>query len=333
MTVAAEVGVLEHDADRWSAVGPEDISVVVCAYTQARWDELVASVLSVLAAGSKDVIVVVDHNPALLRRCQEQFPQLVVLPNREERGLSGARNTGLLAAHGAVVAFIDDDAVAAPDWLAKLAVAYGSPDVVAVGGHIEPMWRGANPHWFPAEFRWVFGCSYRGLPVVPARVRNLIGCNMSFRRWTFDEIGGFATGLGRIDLIPVGCEETDLCIRVHQRWPERDILYLPDAQVHHNVSRGRVSVRYFVRRCFAEGRSKAHVASSVGQDAALSTERDYVRNVLVSGVRQGFSDARRGDRWGLARAAAIVSGLAITATGYGKGHLFERRRARSTAAS
>src|SRR5439155_54307 len=84
--------------------------------------------------------------------------------------------------------------------------------------------QGERPTWHPPEFGWVVGCSYRGLPVEPAPVRNLIGCNMSMRRELFDAVGGFTHGIGRIGTIPLGCEETEWCIRVRQRFPELEFL-------------------------------------------------------------------------------------------------------------
>jgi GT2 family glycosyltransferase len=328
VSAVARVDFDEVDDAAPGSVTVADISVVVCAYTHARWDDLCASIESVLAAGAGDVILVVDHNPGLLRRCEEHFRGITAVPNVEARGLSGAR-----IARGSVVAFIDDDAVAAPDWLERMADAYDSPDVIAVGGHIEPEWRAGQPRWFPSEFRWVVGCSYRGLPRERRQVRNLIGCNMSFRREAFNQVGGFVSGIGRIGVVPVGCEETELCIRVRQRWPHREIVYLPDVRVRHNVGRSRAGVRYFASRCFAEGRSKAQVAASVGRLDALSTERTYVRETLASGVMRGCSDALRGDPWGLARALAILTGLGVTAAGYAKGRVVDRHAAATTTAS
>src|SRR5919202_688038 len=97
-----------------SSIG--DVSVVICAYTEARWDDLVAAVESVQCqtAPPPEIVVVIDHNPGLLARVCRHIPGVVVIENREPRGLSGARNSGLATAQGAVIAFLDDDAVAEP---------------------------------------------------------------------------------------------------------------------------------------------------------------------------------------------------------------------------
>ena len=82
------------------------------------------------------------------------------------------------------------------------------------------------------------------------------------------------------------------------------------------MSPDRARWRYFRRRCWAEGLSKAAVARSVGSEAALECERSYVTRTLPTGVGRGLADALRGDRFGVARSGAIVAGLMITAGGY-----------------
>lgn len=304
-----------------------DVSVVICAYTEARWEELIACVQSVQrqTVPCKEIIVVVDYNPRLLDRACVQFPGVMVIPNREPRGLAGARNTGVAAAAGDVIAFIDEDAVAAPDWLSRLGERYGDPRVLGVGGAILPVWQVTRPRWFPDEFLWVVGCTYRGMPVTTAPVRNLIGCNMSFRRAAFDLAGGFTNGLGGLETLPFGCEETEFCIRARQQLPDRELLYQPDAVVHHRVPRVRATRKYFLARCASEGRSKAMVARLVGSERALESERAFVVKTLTRGIAAGLveSAARRGPD-GALRALAIVAGLAWTAIGYFRGEVTDR---------
>ncbi|MFL5516501.1 MAG: glycosyltransferase family 2 protein, partial [Gemmatimonadales bacterium] len=203
-----------------------DVSVVICAYTADRWDHLLAAVESVRcqSAPPAEIIVVIDHNPGLFERARAHLADALVVENQEPRGLGGARNSGVAVANGAVIAFLDDDAIAAPDWLEQLTAAYDRADVVGIGGSTEPAWLGARPPWFPEEFNWVVGCSYRGMPRTAAPVRNLHGCNMSFRRQVFEAVGGFRLGYG--------CDETEFCIRIQRHSPQGILLHQPGARVY-----------------------------------------------------------------------------------------------------
>src|SRR5262245_34109465 len=174
------------------------VSVVICAYSERRWDRLCAALDSIQHQEEMalEVLAVIDHNPALQTRVADAFPTVRSIRNDGRRGLSGARNTGVRAARGNVIAFIDDDAVASPDWLALMANHYSNPSIVGVGGRVEAVWPDARPRWFPEEFGWVVGCSYRGQPELMAPVRNFVGCNMSFRKSLFEHLDGFREEMG-----------------------------------------------------------------------------------------------------------------------------------------
>jgi len=303
------------------------ISVLICAYTLDRLDLLERAIGSIRAqtAPAHEIVLCVDHSPELLAEAERRWPELKLVENREEQGLSGARNSGVAACTGEVVAFLDDDARAAPDWLERLAAAYADPATIGAGGAVHPAWAEGKPAWFPPEFDWVVGCTHSGMPAEAEAVRNLVGANMSLRREALVEVGGFRHELGRVGTIPAGCEETDLCIRIGKRWPDRRILYDPAAAVDHTVPASRGSWSYFTSRCRGEGRSKAVLAGLVGSDSGLEAERAYTRRTLPAGVLRGLGEALRGRPAGLGRAGAILAGLAITTAGYLSGGR-ERRR-------
>ncbi|MCW2951225.1 MAG: glycosyl transferase family 2 [Conexibacter sp.] len=298
--------------------GEITVSVVICTYAVDRWEALSAAVQSASrqTLAPLEIIVVVDHNLPLLARARRELAGATVAANLHARGLSGSRNTGVASASGEIVAFLDDDALPAPDWLEQLTSPYRDPTVVSVGGAIEPRWLHDRPAWFPPEFEWVVGCTYRGAPTASCSVRNVIGANMSFRREVFGEVGGFRTEIGRVGLLPAGCEETELCIRTRQRLPGTTVRFEPRARVAHAVPPSRGTWSYFRSRCFAEGRSKARVSSSAGSRDALRSERAYTLRTLPRGVLRGLVDSLRGDASGLTRSATIVAGLGLTTLGY-----------------
>lgn len=309
------------------------VSVVVCAHTELRWADTLAAIASVRGQSyaAKELIVVVDHNRSLYERLKAALPDATVVENREQQGLSGGKNTGVAMSSGQVVAFLDDDAVADANWLKFMAESYTQPGVVGVGGLTLPKWDTRRPSWFPREFDWVVGCTYIGMPTNRAPVRNLLGGNASFRREVFEEVGGFRSGIGRGQgKRPLGCEETEFCIRLNQQIPGAVLLFDNRATIWHRVSAERTRFAYYRARCYAEGLSKAMVTRSVGTGDGLSSERRYTTRTLPRGVARGLADAFRGDRAGLGRAGAIVTGLAATTTGYAAGILSEAAQRRRT---
>jgi GT2 family glycosyltransferase len=265
---------------------------------------------------AKEIVVVVDYNDDLKARLRAEAQGVRIVANRYQKGLSGARNTGVAEATGDIVVFLDDDAWADIEWLERILAAYDSPDVAGVGGAIEPIWPASRPAFFPPEFDWVIGCSYSGMDETPGSIRNLIGANMSLRRDVLESVGKFDSKVGRTASKPMGGEDTELCIRVLQRWPNSRFVIEGDAVVHHHVSQDRTEWRYFLRRCYAEGRSKAHVSKLRGRSDGLSSEVDYVLKVVPMAFgRNLLKGISRADRGSLARAAAIGLGLATTTLG------------------
>ncbi|MCH5643941.1 MULTISPECIES: glycosyltransferase family 2 protein [unclassified Gordonia (in: high G+C Gram-positive bacteria)] len=316
------------------ALGGADVTVIICAYTHDRWNDICDAIKSVVRQSLKpaECLVVVDHNrpladelTAFVWRCDFQS-MVTVIHSTGPRGLSGARNSGVARATTAIVAFLDDDAAADREWLAELVAAYDSDDVRGVGGHVRPRWPDrVRPGWFPSEFNWVVGCSYTGSPTEVAEVRNFIGANMSLRRDDVMAAEGFHTGLGRVGKTPLGCEETELCIRIRQRRPGARMMHVPAASVGHRVSADRVTIRYFLRRCHAEGISKAAVSGLVGSADGLQSERRYTMYVLPRGILGRLSrvvgtSAGVRQRVDLAAQTVVLAGGLLTTTfGYVRG--------------
>lgn len=303
-------------------------SVVICAYTEDRWRDILAAVDSVggQSLPALETLLVVDHNESLRERLGREFKEsddVRVLANTGPRGLSAGRNTGIAAAEGNLLAFLDDDAVADREWLRYFASAFRDPAVLAVGGRTLPRWdSGQRPPWFPEEFDWTLGCSYLGMPRGLVHVRNVHGGNAAFRRSAFVVAGGFAVGIGRDGArLPLGGEETELCIRLTSAVPNAQILLEDRAVIHHRVPASRERLGYLRTRSYAEGLSKALIATSVGARDGLTAERSYLTRVLPAGLAHGLRDLALARPGGAGRATAIVTGVGAAATGYAVGRI------------
>ncbi len=300
------------------------IDVIICAYTEERWDDIVEAIASVNAQSQKpnEIVLVIDHNDDLHERARQQFTEGVkIVANHHKQGLSGARNTGIESSTGDVLAFLDDDATAEPGWLAAMSKTYEDDNVIGMGGRITAQWLTERPKWWPAEFDWVVGCSYVGLPTTTTPIRNPIGANMSVRRSAFSGVGVFSSEVGRIGKRPLGAEETELFIRIRQHWPDAAVLFEPECAVLHKVPGARANFKYFANRCYAEGLSKAVVSQLAGSSDGLSSERSYTLKTLPLGVINGLISGVKRDPAGFSRAGAIVAGLLITTAGYIRGRL------------
>jgi GT2 family glycosyltransferase len=239
---------------------------------------------------------------------------VTVLANRYHRGASGNRNTGAESATGGFLAFLDDDTAACPTWPARMMPAFADPAVVGVGGGIHGAWANPRPRWMPDEFLWTVGVSYAGMPTTTAPIRNVWSANMVVRRDAFEAVGGFRNGFAKVG-DQNRPEDTDLCLRTSTAdgglW-----MYVPNAVIRHEVPADRSTFRFFLSRCYAEGRGKVQPAGRLNGTRNLGTERDYVRRTLPRAVSRGLLDAGRGRGAAHAlRAGAMVA--AIFAAGLG----------------
>jgi colanic acid/amylovoran biosynthesis protein len=298
------------------------ISVITAAFAMERWDGLCQAVASIMAQTVTvlETIAVIDHNPDLLDRARRELPGVVVVPNLRNRGASGARNSGVAASHGDVVAFLDDDAVASPSWLEVILPHFADPAVVGVGCRVVPVWAGPRPRWFPPEFDWAVGGSFRGMPESPAPVRNVWTCGMAVSRPVFEAIGGFRDDFGKVGGRSRP-EDTDLSLRAAAARPGGTWVYDPAAAVSHHVPLERATFGFFLRRCLNEGSGKAALAALNGDGQSMSAERLYTRRVLPAGVARGLRETVRGEVSGGLRSGAIIAGLSAAMAGFAAGRV------------
>ncbi len=308
--------------------GRATVAVVISAYTLDRWPLICQAVESSRrqTVPVDKVVLCVDANPDLLRRARAEWADVVGVPVEvitnggadgpdNLTGSASARNAAVGVVHSDVVAFLDDDARPEPDWLERLVAPYEDPAVIAVGGAPLPVYERPRPRWYPANFDWVFGCVYDGLPTATGPLERLIGANMSVRRDALTKVGGFG--------VDYPIDDLELCLKLGDEYGREGVLYTPDAVVHHFVSAERLSWRYFRRRCFVVNREKVALFERLGDAADRSSERRFVLDG-VRRLRADLGDGLSGNFAGFARMGAMFAGMAFAAAGRARGLLDAR---------
>jgi glycosyltransferase involved in cell wall biosynthesis len=208
-------------------------SLIVC--TRNRADRLAVFLdrLSDIAGIDRWELVLVDNastdeTPRALAEFATETPLSVTLACEPDPGLGRARNAGILAARGAILAFTDDDCYPQEDYLAKIERAFEDPVLGFVGGRVLLY----DPEDAPVTIQTSTDPSdiLPGSYVVPGLIH---GANMAFRRAVIDEVGPFDPELGAGT--PFAGEDVDLQMRASAaNWRGR---YLPEAVVYHHHGR------------------------------------------------------------------------------------------------
>ena len=302
-------------------------SVIICAYTMERFDDVREAVGSVMAQTLKphEVIVAIDHNQELLEKLEAELPQGVkAVLNEGAHGLSETRNVGIRVSSGEIIAFIDDDVVTQENWLEQMVGPFTDASTMAVGGDSVPIWPGGKkPLWFPDEFDFIIGCTGHKKMVMNSNgeARNVTGSNMAFRAETFRRVGFWNTSLGAINGNSRGGEEADICMRIRESLPGSRIVFEPRAKVFHKISRRRATPGYNFDYCVREGLAKAKMAKTASSytKTPLSTEGLFLRQILLRALPKRLKNIFRLSS--LTQAVVIIINVSLVGTAYLLGRL------------
>ncbi|MFL5823904.1 MAG: glycosyltransferase family 2 protein [Solirubrobacteraceae bacterium] len=242
---------------------------------------------------SLEVVVVDDGSRADMRALVGEAAAGGPIQMRCERqdlaGLNAARNRGVAASEGTVLAFLDDDTRVCPGWATALLDAFRDPECAGVGGKVELDLGSPAPPWlegrtqYLAEYdlglepRWLEWDPLAGGDPLP------VGANCAVRRSAFDQVGGFRPGLDRLGGSLVSNGDTDFFRRL--RTSGAALRYEPGARVLHYVPPERLTVSYFLRRQYAQGVSDELLLAQRGQPFnwrhRLGLARMLVRNAKM----------------------------------------------------
>ena len=303
------------------------VSVIICSYTIDRLQDIHEAVASSLNQTLKphEVIVSVDHTKELFNRLKEDLPSDVkVVLNEGPPGFSETKNVGIRNSTGDVISFLDDDAIADPNWLENIVIPLEDPTVAAVGGQVIPLWPRKNPpSWFPEEFDFMIGGTAHKKLVIQANgeIRNVNGGNNAFRREVFDEIGLWNSDLGRcnsgeIKFNPAGGEEAEFCLRIKRYMPQTKVLFKAEAIVYHKVGLNRATMKYIFKYAFREGITRALLQRIVSQykDKPLAAENRFLFQILFKSIPSRIIRFYRISN--LTQVGTILTNLTLMATGY-----------------
>jgi glycosyltransferase involved in cell wall biosynthesis len=258
------------------------ISAIICTHNREKY--LGAAIDSLLAqtfSGEFEVIVVdnasSDRTRAIVECRSHSCLRYVYEPIT---GLSVARNTGAQAALSPILAYLDDDAIATPQWLQVLYDAYQSNDRLAIaGGKVTLLWlEGLQPpSWLSSGLAGNLGAYDLGTYTVSITQPGLTprGLNYSIRREFLEQVGGFDRNLGRVGKNLLSNEELQMTeLALAQGW---QVLYLPDAQVAHTVSPERLRPTWFLNRGWWQGISECYREQLAGRAGLAQLSRGSER--------------------------------------------------------
>ncbi|MCT7948727.1 glycosyltransferase [Ancylothrix sp. C2] len=246
------------------------ISAIICTYNRSSY--LGAAIDSLLCQDFEDFEVLVIDN-ASSDDTKEVVNQR--LGNRRLRyvwepvvGLSVARNRGAQMAEAEILAYLDDDAVASKNWLGCLYRAFQIyQNVVVAGGKVTLLWPDnlTSPKWLSAGLAENLGAYDLGEKMIYIEQPSLTprGLNYAIRRSFWQEIGGFDVNLGRVGKNLLSNEElqvTEMALKL-----AKQVAYLPDAVVGHNVAPERIRRSWFLRRGWWQGISECYREQLAGE--------------------------------------------------------------------
>jgi len=233
------------------------ISVVICTYNRS---ELLSKCLLSLAEQSlgKELyeVIVADNNSSddtcqIVEEHARKEPNIRICCEKK-RGANHTRNTGVGLAAGEYIAFIDDDAVAYPDWLSNIHdYICQHREVVVFGGPYDSYSLVPTPEWFPPEY----GMLFLGDNERPVKIGTewIAGTNLIVKKDAFLSVGGFHGKLGSVEngVFYYG-EETRLLIDLSERG--FSVYYVPSVKVKHLIRSDKMSLKWLLFSAYTIGR-------------------------------------------------------------------------------
>jgi glucosyl-dolichyl phosphate glucuronosyltransferase len=272
---------------------PVKISVLICSYNRAKTLGVALESLAVQSLPDSLAweILVVDNNSTdqtrqAVEELQRKYPEQIRYILERQQGISNARNSGIQAARGEILVFLDDDETATVDWVQNLTANLHTSEWAGAGGRVLPPAGFTPPSWLSLKSYFVSGPlaifdlgSEAGQLNEPA-----FGANMAFRKEVFDRFGGFRTDLGRSGNNMISNEDTEFGRRLMRAGLR--LRYEPSAVTYHPVEENRLKKQYFLDWWFNKGRSDVReLGNSSGGMLILGIPLGSFRALLLALTR------------------------------------------------
>lgn len=240
------------------------LSVIICTHNRASdLDRALRSLGNQATPWEGREVIVVDNastddTSSVARRWQERLPvRYVVEPTL---GLCHARNAGWRTSGAPLIAYLDDDARAAPGWTAAIEAAFdaGGERLGCVGGKVDPIWEAPRPAWLADSVALgltIVDWSEHPRRITDLRMEWLVGANLALRRAAIEAVGGFEPALDRVGERMLSSGDVYLVKQVMQRGFVCE--YHPAMLVEHRVPAARLEQRWFRQRYYWQGISDA----------------------------------------------------------------------------
>jgi glucosyl-dolichyl phosphate glucuronosyltransferase len=294
-----------------------DLTVCICTHDRPRYlRDCLQGLARQTVARDRFAVQIVDSassDPEVLADLAKTHHARLIRVDRP--GVSLARNAGAWAARSRYIAYIDDDAIPAPNWVEAIlaAIAKPGPPPALIGGQILPKWEAPLPPWWPASLRGVLSIiehegegEYR-TGSVPKGLEPY-AANMVVNVLALLAAGGFGSGVGRYGHSLLSDEEVQLA------WTLQDaghsVRYDSTIVVHHQIQARRLRPEWLLSRLYWQGASTVLTRRLLANHGSVWRELPRRLAVLCvcapTAVIPRRSTLLLAARWRLAYAAGFI---------------------------
>jgi glycosyltransferase involved in cell wall biosynthesis len=238
-------------------------SIIICTFNRLKLLKLcIGSITALQTSPSQFEVVIIDNNSNdgtedFCKGLSQTYGSYKWKYIREtQQGIAFARTRGAKEAAGNIIAYIDDDCLAEPDWLNEIIIFYDNNSAaMSTGGRIIPKYLAPPADWFGKYFWGLVGNYDLGNKVFQMKgARYPSGANMHFRKTSFEKYGYFDGNLGRSGKSLMAGEEKAMYLKLIGA--NEKVYYLPQVIVHHHVEGNKFDKEYVKHHSMGIGASE-----------------------------------------------------------------------------